>query len=132
MTPFGHAGTSGNMVGSFWLNMDPGGPSGTQVMTILGFYVSPQISNVEKVGSYMLMYIHYTFIYLYIPANSFIYLHIPPHTSKCCILENEGQNKTQKCSYLMPPGIPQRPNLTKMILPCPQRFCHAQMGIKIN
>ena len=33
-------------------------------------------------GSYMLIYLHYTFIYLHIPPNSFIYLHIPPHTSK--------------------------------------------------
>ena len=38
--------------------------------------------NVEKVSSYMLIYLHYTFIYLHIPPNSFIYLHIPPDTSK--------------------------------------------------
>ena len=52
MTAFGHAGTSGNMVGSFWLNMDPGGPPGTRVMTIFGFYVNPQIPNIEKFESY--------------------------------------------------------------------------------
>ena len=40
-------------------------------------------NNVERVGSYTLIYLHillYTFIYLHIPPNSFIYLHILPHT----------------------------------------------------
>ena len=40
MTPFGHAGTSGDMEGSFWLKMDPGGPLGTQFMTIFVTHVA--------------------------------------------------------------------------------------------
>ena len=47
MTPFGHAGTSGDMVGSFWLNMDLGGPPGTRVMTIFGFYVKSHFAKIE-------------------------------------------------------------------------------------
>ena len=42
-------------------------------------------NNVEKVGLYILIYLHippYTSIYLHIPPNSFIYLHIPPYTLK--------------------------------------------------
>ena len=34
LTPFGHAEKSRDMVGSFWLHMDPGGCPGTRVMTI--------------------------------------------------------------------------------------------------
>ena len=32
LTPFGHEKTFGGMVGSFWLNMDPGGCPGIRVM----------------------------------------------------------------------------------------------------
>ena len=40
MTPFGHAGASRDMVGSFWLNMDLGGPPGTQFMTTFVTHVT--------------------------------------------------------------------------------------------
>ena len=45
MIPFGHAGTSGDMVGSFWSNMDPGGPPGTRVMTIFASHVVCESAN---------------------------------------------------------------------------------------
>ena len=38
--------TSGDMVGSFWLNMDLGGCSRTRVMTIFVFVVGPHFQNI--------------------------------------------------------------------------------------
>ena len=34
------------MVGSFWLNLDPGGCPGARVMTIFVFYVGPHFPNI--------------------------------------------------------------------------------------
>ena len=35
------------MVGSFWLNVEPGGCPGTRVMTIFVFYVGPHFPNIQ-------------------------------------------------------------------------------------
>ena len=47
LTPFGHAKTSGDMVGSFWLNMDAGGCCRTRVMTTFVLYVGPHFPNIQ-------------------------------------------------------------------------------------
>ena len=55
-------------------------------------------SNVEKVGSYILIYFHipsYTFIYPQIALYTFIYLHIHQNIEYS---KNEDQHKTQKLS----------------------------------
>ena len=59
MTPFGHGRISGDMVGSFWLNLDHGGCSRTRVMTIFVFYVGPHFSKYSIFGymwEYMKVY----------------------------------------------------------------------------
>ena len=43
----GHGKTSVDMVGSFRLNLDLGGCSGTRVMTIFVFYVGPHFPNIQ-------------------------------------------------------------------------------------
>ena len=47
MTPFGHGKTSGDMVESFFLNLDLGGCPGTRVMTISVFDVGPHFPNIQ-------------------------------------------------------------------------------------
>ena len=52
LTPFGHGKTSGDMVGSLWLNLDPGGCLGAGVMTIFVFYVGPHFPNIGDFDVY--------------------------------------------------------------------------------
>ena len=43
---------TGNMVISFWLNMDPGGCSRTRVMTFFVFYAGPHFPDIEYFDVY--------------------------------------------------------------------------------
>ena len=52
VTPFGLAETSRGMVGRCMPNSGHGGPTGTPFMTILRFYVSTHIPNIEKFQIY--------------------------------------------------------------------------------
>ena len=60
LIPFGHAKTSWDMVGSFWLNLDLGGCSRTRVMTIFVFFVGPNFPNIGYFDVYggILMHIN--------------------------------------------------------------------------
>ena len=59
LTLLGHGKTSGDMVGSFWLNLDAGGCSRTRVMTICVFFVGSNFPNIGYLNVYggMLRYV---------------------------------------------------------------------------
>ena len=46
LVPYGHAGASGDMVGRFVSNSDPGGCSGAPVMAIFVSHVGPRFPNI--------------------------------------------------------------------------------------